>query len=241
MTLQKKRSKRWNVWIQRILKLFVFLFFLSVIWAIILNWINPPFTYLMVQRKIEAMFSGNACELKYSWKNLDEMSAFVPLSAIAAEDQNFATHNGFDFEAIKKAYEKNKNGKKLKGASTISQQVAKNVFLWPGRSWLRKGFEVYFTILIEIFWPKERIVEVYVNVAEMGPCIFGAEAASQAYFNKSAKKLTRQQASLIAATLPNPIRMNASRPSAYVWKRCRWIERQTWQMGGAEYMKQLSN
>lgn len=212
---------------------------MSLLWVIMLNWINPPFTYLMLQRKAEAIFTNTECDIQYRWKSFDEISPYMPLAVIAAEDQNFATHNGFDFEAIQKAYEKNKKGKKIRGASTISQQVAKNVFLWPGRSWLRKGFEVYFTILIEIFWSKQRVVEVYINVAEMGHCIFGAEAASQSCFNKSAKKLTRQQAALIAATLPNPMRMNASRPSAYVWKRCHWIERQIGQIGGGAYLQQL--
>jgi len=161
------------------------------------------------------------------WQSLENISRNLPLAVVTAEDQKFEEHFGFDIEAIEKAvkYNEKHKGKKVKGASTISQQTAKNVFLWQGRSWLRKGLEVYFTFLIEIFWSKERIMEVYLNVIEMGPGIYGAEAAAQHYFNKPAKKLTKSEAASIAAILPNPIRWSASKPTAYITKKRNWILR----------------
>ena len=151
----------------------------------------------------------------------------MPLAVVTAEDQKFAEHFGFDLEAIEKAvkYNEKHKGKKVKGASTISQQTAKNVFLWPGRSWIRKGLEVYFTFVIEICWSKERIIEVYLNVIEMGPGVYGAEAAAQYYFNKSASDLTKKEAATIAAILPNPIRWSASHPTPYIIKKRNWIVR----------------
>jgi monofunctional biosynthetic peptidoglycan transglycosylase len=156
---------------------------------------------------------------------------------MASEDQKFYEHNGFDWEAIKKAYEynaKKKRKRPIKGASTISQQTAKNVFLWPGRSWVRKGFEVYFTFLIELFWSKERIMEVYLNVIEMGDGVYGAEAASQTYFKKPASKLTKDNAAAIAAILPNPRKYSASKPGPYIQQRKEWIKRN---MGYVERLK----
>lgn len=182
-----------------------------------------PYTPLMAIRSIE----GNKdYQTKHTWKPISEISQSLQLAVICAEDQLFLQHNGFDRKAIEKAYENNKKGKKIKGASTISQQTAKNVFLFPARNWLRKGFEVYFTFLIETFWSKERIMEVYLNSIEMGPGVFGAEAASQYWFNKPAKSLSVQNAAAIAAVLPSPQKYKANPPGRFVARHTTWIVRQ---------------
>lgn len=177
----------------------------------------------MVQRYFE-LEEG---KIDKEWKSLDEISPNLPLAVITAEDQKFEDHLGFDLEAIEKAvkYNEKHKGKKVKGASTISQQTAKNVFLWPGRSWVRKGLEVYFTFLIELCWSKERIMEVYLNVIEMGPGVYGAEAAAIYYFHKPAAKLSRSESAAIAAILPNPLRWSASKPTRYIERKKSWILR----------------
>ncbi len=191
--------------------------------TLIFRFVPIPFTPLMIIRYFE-MEEG---KIDKDWKSLDEIGKNMPLAVVTAEDQKFAEHFGFDMEAIEKAmkYNEKHKGKKVKGASTISQQTAKNVFLWPGRSWIRKGLEVYFTFVIEICWSKERIIEVYLNVIEMGPGVYGAEAAAQYYFNKSSINLTKKEAAAIAAILPNPIRWSASRPTPYIIKKRNWIVR----------------
>lgn len=171
-------------------------------------------------------------KLKKDWVSMDDISPNLQLAVVCSEDQNFIKHNGFDLKAIDKALKYNETHKRTRGASTISQQTAKNLFLWPGRSWIRKGFEVYFTFLIEIFWSKERIMEVYLNIIEMGDGIYGAEAAANAYFKKSAKNLSKPECAAIAAVLPNPRRFNAGKPSAYVKGRQSWILRQMANWGG---------
>lgn len=196
---------------------------LSVIWVFIYKYFPVPYTPLMV---IQSLTSEKTYDLKHEWKSIGEISSEIQLAVICSEDQNFINHNGFDVEAIKKAYENNSKGKKLKGASTISQQTAKNVFLWPQRSWLRKGFESWFTFLIETFWTKERILEVYLNSIEMGEGVFGIEAASKYWFNTTAKNLSRNQSAAIAAILPNPIKFKASPESNYISKRKKWIRLQ---------------
>ncbi len=191
--------------------------------TLIFRFVPIPFTPLMIIRYFE-MEEG---KIDKDWKSLEEIGKNMPLAVVTAEDQKFAEHFGFDMEAIEKAmkYNEKHKGKKVKGASTISQQTAKNVFLWPGRSWIRKGLEVYFTFVIEICWSKERIIEVYLNVIEMGPGVYGAEAAAQYYFNKSSINLTKKEAAAIAAILPNPIRWSASRPTPYIIKKRNWIVR----------------
>lgn len=206
-----------------IFKALIWFILLSIAWVLVYKYIPVYYTPLMAIQKFE---SKKSIDLKHEWKNLDEISSNLQLAVICSEDQNFMKHHGFDVDAIKKAYADNLEGKKLKGASTISQQTAKNVFLWPQRSWLRKGFESWFTFLIETFWSKERILEVYLNSIEMGEGVFGAEAASQYWFNTSAKNLSRNQSAAIAAILPNPIRFKASPESNYISKRKRWILQQ---------------
>ena len=219
----------------RILKrLFLFLFFFQFIYIIILIWINPPITLT----QLGSVFSGYG--LKRDYVGFDEMSPNAKLAVISSEDQIFTDHKGFDFKSIKKAmaYNEKKPGR-LRGGSTISQQVAKNVFLWQGRSWVRKGLEVYFTFMIELVWSKRRILEMYLNVAEMGKGIFGIEAASQAYFKKPASKLSRQEAAMIAACLPNPKKYSVKPASRYVSIRSGWVTRQMNHLDGDPDIKEL--
>lgn len=174
------------------------------------------------------------------WVPRSEIADVMPLAAIAAEDQKFPEHHGFDLDAIGKAFENNQKGRgRVRGASTISQQVAKNLFLWKGRSWLRKGLEAWFTLWIELLWSKERIVEVYLNIAEFGPGVYGVEAAAQRYFERPASALDSARAARLAAVLPNPKRMSAAKPSAYVLRRQAWIERQMRQLGGEAFLERL--
>jgi monofunctional biosynthetic peptidoglycan transglycosylase len=212
-----------------VLRLLILVFISWSIFLVILyRFVPPPVTPLMAIRFFEQVFdSKKDVRFKKDWESMDNISSNLSLAVMASEDQHFFEHFGFDFDAIKKAYKSNTSRKRkiTRGASTISQQVAKNVFLWPGRSWLRKGFEVYFTFLIEVCWSKERIMEVYLNVIEMGNGIYGAEAASEFYFKKSASRLNRDQAALIAAVLPNPIRWSPVKPTKYILKRKEWIKR----------------
>ncbi|MFH1020565.1 MAG: monofunctional biosynthetic peptidoglycan transglycosylase [Pseudomonadota bacterium] len=201
--------------------------------TIFFRWIPLPGSSLMIQRQVASLWQKDKeYRFRYRWVDLKRISPYAPLAVIASEDQKFFNHMGFDFEAIEKAWEHNQHRKRVHGASTISQQVAKNLFLWPGRSFIRKGMEVYFTLLLEGLWPKRRILEVYLNVAEFGPGIFGVEAASQAYFHKPAAKLNSTEASLLAAILPSPLRSRASRPSGYISQRALHIRQQMQLMGG---------
>lgn len=224
---------------KRILR-FLFIFFLwfgilSILWVVIYKYVPVPATPLMAIRYIEGDKSSN---IKHEWMPIEEISEELQLAVICAEDQNFMTHNGFDYEAIKKAYNNNSSGKRIKGGSTISQQTAKNVFLWPERSWLRKGLETYFTVLIEIIWTKERILEVYVNSIEMGDDVFGAEAASNYWFNKPSRNLTRFEAAAIAAILPNPKIYSATSRTAYIERRKNWIVKQMGNYGTFVFLKE---
>lgn len=211
-----------SVWgiIRVVLRRLVVFFFISTIFMTILYRFVPVYlTPLMVIRTMEQVTDGKDIKLKKEWVPIEKISPEMVNAVVASEDNRFMEHWGFDFEAISKARKMNKKGKKIYGASTISQQTAKNVFLWPSRSWLRKGLECYFTVLIELFWSKERIMEVYLNIAETGDGIYGMEAAAQNYYKKSAQKLKRNQAALIAAALPAPRRYNPSNPTAYLYSR----------------------
>lgn len=208
-----------NVW-QKIRKVLLILFLAQFVYIIILRWFFPPITIIQVSNWID----GHGLKRDYvSW---DKISPEMKLAVMASEDQLFPEHNGFDWKSIEKAFEHNKKKKRIRGASTISQQVAKNVFLWNGRSWFRKGLEVYFTFMIELVWGKKRILEVYLNVAEMGKGIFGVEAAARNHFKKSAAKLKRSEAAKIAACLPNPKKYTIKPLSAAVKRRAPWIEQQ---------------
>lgn len=209
----------------KILKYFVIIFFSSsLFFTILYRFVNPPITPLMVIRFCEQSFSKDReVRFKRHYVSINEISSYVPNAAIASEDNRFMQHSGFDYEEIKKAREEAQKGGRKRGASTISQQCAKNVFLYPKHSWIRKGLEVYFTFLIETFWSKERIMEVYLNVIEYGDGIYGVEAASQYYFNKSAQKLSKYESALIVACFPNPFRWNPATPTQYITKRASQI------------------
>jgi monofunctional glycosyltransferase len=210
-----------------IFKLTLWFFLISIGLTIIYRFVPVPVTPLMLIRVWEQTWDEKKdIRLYKDWVSIDNISKHMPQAVYAAEDQKFLEHRGFDWKAMEEAWEKNKKGKRIKGASTISQQTAKNVFLWPSRNLVRKGLEAYFTFLIEIIWTKERIMEVYLNVIEMGPGIYGIEAASQTYYNRPASKLTRPQAAMIAAVLPNPIRWSPAKPTGYIQGRQTWILRQ---------------
>lgn len=205
----------------------LYFFVYSVQLVIIHKFINPIATPLMFIRVVEGVFTGNKSLLIHKkWKSIQDISPNMIVAVIAAEDQNFLNHHGFEWEAIRKAmnYNKKHTGKKMKGGSTISQQTAKNVFLFPSRTWIRKGFETYYTFLIELLWSKERIMEVYLNVIEVGDGYYGVEAASIKYFNCSSKKLTKKQAASIAAVLPSPLKWSPVKPSNYLNKRIATIQ-----------------
>lgn len=200
---------------------------LSIGLTIIYRFVPIPITPLMIIRLVEqAADEKKEMRLFKDWVPMSEISKNAPQAVYASEDQKFLDHNGFDMEAMEKAWEGNKKGKRIKGASTITQQTVKNVFLWPARSYVRKVLEAYFTVLVELIWPKERIMEVYLNVIEMGEGIYGIEAAAQTYYNKPAAKLNRSQAAMIAAVLPNPRRWTPARPTPYIVGRQGWIMRQ---------------
>jgi monofunctional biosynthetic peptidoglycan transglycosylase len=215
--------------IKKTLKWIVVAFFASTILSVVaLRFMPVVVTPLMLIRCYEQVKAGEELKLSHDWEPLTNISKDLPIAVMASEDAKFLDHHGFDYEAIEHAAKRNRQHpeKRKLGASTISQQTAKNVFLWPGRSWVRKGFEVYFTALIELMWPKERIMEVYLNSIEMGNGIYGAQAVAEEHFNTDAKDLTKAQCALIAATLPNPRKFSSKNPSAYMLKRQKRILRE---------------
>ena len=220
---QKKtppKNRKWGrkIWIWT-RNLFIALFLFTLLQVLLLKWIPGYFTPLMIIRSIEQKMEGRILKWEHQWVSIDEIAQPLCQAVVASEDNLFMEHKGFDFDQITKAKQAAEKGKKLRGASTISQQTAKNVFLWPGRSYLRKALEAYYTLLIEQIWGKERIMEVYLNSIEMGDGIYGAQAVARLHFNKEASDLTRGEAALIAATLPNPLRYNSARPTPYLLKR----------------------
>jgi monofunctional glycosyltransferase len=240
-------KKVWRQTRQVALQVVAALFLTSVAWVLLYRWVSPPATWLMLDRRAHAPvglgyhgIQEDDRRISYHFKSLDEVSAEVPLALIAAEDQRFLLHHGFDGNALWKAAKYNfGGGKRLRGGSTISQQVAKNVFLWQGRSYVRKAAEAYFTVLIELLWDKRRIMEMYLSVAEMGDCTFGVEAASQRYFRKPADKLTRQEAALLAGVLPNPLRFRASNPGPQARAKQRRVVSNMRRLGGTAYVREL--
>lgn len=203
-----------------------------------LRWAPPPISAFMLERQIARLFrSEPRPPLRYQWVPWKTIAPQMPLAVVAAEDQKFFDHWGFDVASISEAMERHKKGGHLRGASTITQQVAKNLFLWPGRSYVRKGLEAYLTILLELLWSKQRILEVYVNIAEFGDGIYGVSAAAKTFLGKNPADLTKGEAALLAAVLPNPRHLNVKHPSAYVLERRRWIEEQMEQLGGVGYLR----
>jgi monofunctional biosynthetic peptidoglycan transglycosylase len=216
-SLKEKALRIWRI----VKRAFIFLLLFQFFYILLLKWVDPPFTLT----QLGSLVSGNG--LRRDYVDMKEISPYARLAFIAAEDQLFPDHNGFDWKSIQKAIAYNKKKpNRIKGASTISQQVAKNVFLWQGRSWFRKALEVYFTFMIELLWGKQRIMEMYLNVSEMGPGLFGIEIAARHYFNKPALKLTRREAAMIAACMPNPKKYTVKPLSKYVASRYPWVMKQ---------------
>jgi monofunctional biosynthetic peptidoglycan transglycosylase len=211
---------------------------LSWLVVLLLRFVPPWTSAVMLERQLGAWIHGEKdFRLRQHWVPWKQVSPWVPLAMVAGEDQKFPYHHGFDFDSIQDAMDAADDGKRLRGASTISQQTAKNLFLWNGRSFVRKGLEAYFTVLIELTWPKRRILEVYVNIAEFGNGIYGVGAASEAYFHAAPAQLGPAQAARLAAVLPSPRRLHADRPSAYVMRRANWIQQQMGQLGGPGYVE----
>ena len=222
---------RWMRWVFRAL---VAWFALTALMVLPWRWIPPPTTAFMLRERI----AGEGT-IHYQWVRWDGISPHLPIAAVAAEDQKFPGHFGFDFDSIADAMEEKRRGGRLRGASTISQQVAKNLYLWPGQNLVRKGLEAYFTVAIELLWPKRRILEVYLNVAEFGPGVYGVLAASRHAFRREPGDLTPRQAATLIAVLPSPRRMSAASPSEYVLRRTREIQEAVAQLGGAGYLSGL--
>lgn len=212
---------------------------LSIVLVLLFRVVPVFGSMVMVERKVQSWAAREPIAIEHRWRPWPELSGHAKLAVIAAEDQRFPLHHGFDVDEMRRAWEVSQNGGRLRGASTISQQTAKNLFLWTGRSWIRKGLEAWFTLLIEILWPKERILEVYLNIVEWDSGIFGLEAAAQHYFGVSASQLTEVQASRLAAVLPNPRAWSASRPGPHVERRSTWIRQQMRNLGGEAYLQQL--
>ena len=245
------RRRRWRGWWWKLPLCFVAF---SVLQVLVLRFVDPPFSAFMVARQLDALVAGEIdFRIAHDWRDFERMSPHLPLALVASEDQNFANHHGFDFAAIEKAQAHNekmveraeKRGKpvrRLRGASTISQQTAKNLFLWQGSGptrWLRKGLEVWYTALIEALWPKQRILEVYANIAEFGDGVYGGQAAARSFFRKDAATLSATEAARLAAVLPSPKRYSATRPGPYVQRRTRAIERQMRAIGGPASLRTL--
>ena len=221
------------------IRAFLWLFFGSIGYVIVLKYVPVWVTPLVVSRWMDTIGTNESSHVYKNWRSYDHISKEAALAVVASEDQAFPTHWGFDFDEIQDAIKENQKRKRPRGASTISQQVAKNVFLWNGRSYIRKGLEVYFTVLIELIWGKKRILEVYLNVAETGPMTFGVEPASQRFYGHSAETLSRNEAARIAAVLPNPRLFSISHPSKYIQRRTSQIARQMRALGGQKYIRNL--
>jgi len=227
-------------WLRRLLLLALTLLLLAVGLVALLRYVHPPTSAMMLEARIAALRAGERdYRTHYQWVALEDISPQAALAVIASEDQLFPFHTGFDFKSIREAVRRNAAGGRVHGASTISQQVAKNLFLWSGRSYFRKGLEAGFTLLIETLWPKERILEMYLNIAQFGRGYYGVEAAAQHFYKRPARKLNGEQGALLAAVLPNPVRLRVDAPSAYVQSRRNWILGQMNSLGGVRYLEAL--
>ena len=221
------------------LRLAVILFVISLAAILFLRFFHPVTSAFMMERYCKGLFTpGKVSSTRFDWVDLQEISPQMPLAVVAAEDQKFPNHFGFDFQSISDALEERSETGRVRGASTITQQVAKNLFLWKGKNFIRKGMEAYFTVMIETFWPKRRILEIYLNIAEFGEGIYGVEAAARKYFGKPASQLTRRESAILAAVLPNPARLKVDAPSHYVTRRARKIEIQMRNLGPS-YLKDI--
>jgi len=223
----------------RVLKIGFVMVALSVLMVIVLRFMSPPVSALMIERRVSSWFASGKYSPTYRWVSFDKIAPAMGTAVIAAEDQNFPQHYGFDLPAIQRALGHNGRNARTRGASTLTQQTAKNLFLWPRRSWLRKGAEAYFTVLLEVCWDKRRILETYLNIVEFGEGIYGVEAAAQHYFRKPASRLSREEAASLAAVLPNPRRYKVNSPGPYVRERQQWILQQMNQLGGSSLVKKF--
>lgn len=226
-------------WLRRLALLPVAFVAVTFLQVAPLRWIDPPTSAFMLWRQVDGLGEPGFA-LRHAWRDWEEISPELPVALVAAEDQKFPWHRGFDLEAINDAFERNARGGRVRGGSTISQQVAKNLYLWSGGGYFRKALEAWYTLLIELTWPKQRILEVYANIAEFGDGVYGAEAAAQAFFGKPASRLGPAEAARLAAVLPNPKRYSAARPGPYVQRRAAWIRRQVRQLGGPAYLARES-
>ncbi|WP_243301397.1 monofunctional biosynthetic peptidoglycan transglycosylase [Geothrix oryzisoli] len=235
-----KKTRGWGGRILRLVGWALGLFLgLSFLLVLVFRFVPVPVSALMVQRRVESWSSDRCYTSHHTWVPLEDISPSLGAAVIAAEDQNFPDHFGFDWDAIEKAIQHNEHSRKKRGASTVSQQTAKNLFLWNTRSWVRKGAETWFTLMLEVGWSKKRILEVYLNIVEFGDGVYGAEAAARTYFGKSAKRLTPGEAALLAAVLPNPRKFRANAPSEYIRGRQAWILGQMRQLGGEQVVKEM--
>lgn len=235
---QSGRVARFLIFFRRLLLCTILL---SILLVLCFRWFPPPTSAFMIEAYFSRLFnSENSNHINYKWVNWNEISPSVPLAMMASEDQLFPEHWGFDLKAINQSIANRKDGEIPKGASSITQQVAKNLFLWDERNYFRKGLEAYFTVLIEILWPKKRILEVYMNIAEFGDGIYGVKAASETYWGKTPSNLTQREAALLASVLPSPKRYKVKKPSYHVLERARWIERQIYQLGGIRFLEKVS-
>jgi monofunctional biosynthetic peptidoglycan transglycosylase len=230
---------RFRCFVRLTWKVSVGLLLLPFLLSLPLKWVAPSTSAFMVRWCLTAWWQGQGCRIRYQWVDLEDISPFMALAVVAAEDQKFPHHPGFDLDALGEAWQAYQHGRGGRGGSTISQQVAKNLFLWPGRSLVRKGIEAYITLTLEVLWSKRRILEVYLNVAEFGPGIFGVAAASKTFFAKPAAHLSASEAALLAAVLPNPRQRHVARPAPDVLQRRAWILRQMHQLGGLKYLGDL--
>ncbi len=226
----------------RLLRLFALLVvsWLALTWlvVVVMRWVPPLTSAVMLERQAHAVIDREqGFQLRHRWVPWSQVSPYVPLAMVAGEDQKFPYHHGFDFDQIQNAMDAADEGRRLRGASTISQQTAKNLFLWNGRSFVRKGLEAYFTVLIELTWPKQRILEVYMNIAELGDGVYGVGAASDVFFHQAPSRLSAAQAARLAAVLPSPRRFQVDRPTPYVLRRTSWIQQQMNQLGGPGYLQ----
>ncbi|WP_129647596.1 monofunctional biosynthetic peptidoglycan transglycosylase [Peristeroidobacter agariperforans] len=224
---------RFIAWLLALLLLF------SIGPVVLFRWVDPPTTAFILRERFSAGQPGKPKSVQHRWVDGNQISPHIKVAVIAAEDQKFPEHHGFDLDSINDALEDRERGRRVRGASTLTQQVAKNLFLWPGQSWIRKGLEAYFTVLIETLWPKRRILEVYVNIAEFGSGVFGVGAASEIFFKKPAARLNAPEAALLAAVLPSPKRMKVRSPSRYVLSRQQWILGQMRGLGGVGLLRQI--
>ena len=224
----KRRARRPQRWLRVVAALILLSLAVPVVLVLPWRWFDPPTTAFISQARADGV------DVQQTWVDWEDISVNLPIAVVAAEDQNFPHHHGFDVESIRSALEESRE--RSRGASTISQQLVKNLFLWPGHSWVRKGIEAYLTVFIELLLPKRRILEIYLNIAELGPGIYGAEAGARHFFGVPASELSSRQAALLAAVLPNPKARSAAKPSAQVDKRADWILRQVQQLGGPGYL-----